>query len=135
MHEAFQSGKVNVDPSTNWYIGELGFFDYYLIPLAMKLKECGVFGASGYEYISYVLKNKTEWERKGRSVVQEMVLLYKDVDEDDRSGSSLEDSEYDSDDLEYDSPGAMSSGDSDGEEHDNDIDSMDPIPIPKNRVS
>ena len=131
MHEAFQSGKVNVDPSTNWYIGELGFFDYYLIPLAMKLKECGVFGASGYEYISYVLKNKKEWERKGRQVVQEMVLLYKDVDEEDQSGSSLDDSEYDSDDLEYDSPGGMST-DSEGEDtHDNDIDSMNPAQVPK----
>jgi class 3 adenylate cyclase len=128
MHEAFQSGKVNVDPSTNWYIGELGFFDYYLIPLAMKLKECGVFGASGYEYISYVLKNKKEWERKGRQVVQEMVLLYKDVDEDDQSGSSM-DSEYDSDDLGYDSPGGLSSTESEGgdETDERDIDSMDPV--------
>mmetsp|Transcript_5697 Transcript_5697/g.16490 ORF Transcript_5697/g.16490 Transcript_5697/m.16490 type:complete len:652 (+) Transcript_5697:160-2115(+) len=113
MHNAFSSGKVSVDPSTNWYIGELGFFDYYLIPLAMKLKECGVFGASGYEYISYVLKNKKEWERKGRQVVQEMVLLYKDADDDDddddHAGSSFDSDEYDSDDIEYDSPGDMSS--------------------------
>eukprot|EP00339_Tiarina_fusa_P025544 CAMPEP_0117020940 /NCGR_PEP_ID=MMETSP0472-20121206/15856_1 /TAXON_ID=693140 ORGANISM="Tiarina fusus, Strain LIS" /NCGR_SAMPLE_ID=MMETSP0472 /ASSEMBLY_ACC=CAM_ASM_000603 /LENGTH=1185 /DNA_ID=CAMNT_0004726283 /DNA_START=326 /DNA_END=3883 /DNA_ORIENTATION=- len=131
MHEAFQSGKVNADPSTNWYIGELGFFDYYLIPLAMKLKECGVFGASGYEYISYVLKNKKEWERKGRQVVQEMVLLYKDVDEDDQSGSSM-DSEYDSDDLEYDSPGGLSSTESEGDDTDyRDIDSMDPVQTEK----
>lgn len=124
MHEAYQSGRVSVDPSTNWYIGELGFFDYYLIPLAMKLKECGVFGASGYEYISYVLKNKKEWERKGRQVVQEMVLLYKDVDEDEEhSESSLEDSlsDYDSDDLDYDSPGDLSTE----SEEELDIDSMD----------
>lgn len=116
MHDAYASGKVAVDPSTNWYIGELGFFDYYLIPLAMKLKDCGIFGKSGYEYISYVLKNKKEWERKGRQVVQEMVLLYKDVDEegdgeDDSSFDSEE--EYDSDDLEYESPGEMSSDDED----------------------
>jgi hypothetical protein len=110
MHDAFYTGKVSVDPSTNWYIGELGFFDYYLIPLAMKLKECGVFGASGYEYISYVLKNKKEWERKGRQVVQEMVLLYKDAEDENASGSSFDsDDDYDSDDLEYDSPGDMSS--------------------------
>lgn len=116
MHEAFSSGKVSVDPSTNWYIGELGFFDYYLIPLAMKLKECGVFGASGYEYISYVLKNKKEWERKGRQVVQEMVLLYKDVEDEDASGSSFGSEDYDSDDLEYDSPGDMSSSEEEEKE-------------------
>ncbi len=76
-HFAIVFGALTHDPSSNWYIGELGFFDYYLIPLAMKLKECGVFGASGYEYISYVLKNKKEWEGNGRQVVQEMVLLYR----------------------------------------------------------
>jgi hypothetical protein len=81
--------------------------------LAVKLKECGVFGASGYEYISYVLKNKKEWERKGRQVVQEMVLLYKDVEDEDHSGSSFDSEDYDSDGLEYDSPGDMSSDDDD----------------------
>jgi len=106
MHEAYSSGHVAVDPSTNWYVGEIGFFEYYLIPLAMKLKDCGVFGASGYEYISYVLKNKKEWERKGRQVVQEMISLYKDAEEDETASA------YDSeDDLEYDSPGEMSSSD------------------------
>jgi hypothetical protein len=113
MHNAFQSQQVSVDPSTNWYIGELGFFDYYLIPLAMKLKECGVFGASGYEYISYVLKNKKEWERKGRQVVQEMFLLYKDVEEGSEDEEMSDSEEYDSDDLEYDSPGDMSESEAD----------------------
>jgi hypothetical protein len=28
------------------YDGEIGFFDFYIIPLARKLKECGVFGVS-----------------------------------------------------------------------------------------
>lgn len=121
MHDSYRSGRVAVDPSTNWYIGELGFFDYYLIPLAMKLKECGVFGASGYEYISYVLKNKKEWERKGRQVVQEMVLLYTDADDEDESSS---DSSYDSDDSDYDSPGDLSSEDGDSTNGDGDIDSL-----------
>lgn len=121
MHNAFQSQQVSVDPSTNWYIGELGFFDYYLIPLSMKLKECGVFGASGYEYISYVLKNKKEWERLGRQVVQEMILLYKDVDEGSEDEGMSDSEEYDSDDLEYDSSGGMSEDDS---IDDGDIDSV-----------
>jgi hypothetical protein len=28
----------------NFLSGEIGFFDFYVIPLAKKLKECGVFG-------------------------------------------------------------------------------------------
>lgn len=100
MHNAYEAGKASVDPSENWYIGELGFFDYYLVPLAMKLKECGVFGASGFEYISYVLKNKKEWETRGRGVVQEMVLLYKNLEDEGSEEEGMSDSEYDS---EYDS--------------------------------
>jgi class 3 adenylate cyclase len=126
MHNAFQSQEVSVDPSTNWYIGELGFFDYYLIPLAMKLKECGVFGASGYEYISYVLKNKKEWERKGRQVVQEMCLLYNDVEDGSEDEEMSDSEEFDSDDLEYDSPGDMSESEADSIE-DRDIDYVNPL--------
>jgi hypothetical protein len=62
-----------------------------------------------------------------------MVLLYKDVEEDDHSGSSMDSDDYDSDDLEYDSPGDMTSSDDDGEEDElsNDesetINTMDPV--------
>eukprot|EP00934_Nitzschia_sp_Nitz4_P000158 Nitzschia sp. Nitz4//scaffold306_size21755//9910//13748//NITZ4_008590-RA/size21755-snap-gene-0.13-mRNA-1//1//CDS//3329547114//158//frame0 len=125
MYEAFKSGRVAVDPSTNWYVGEVGFFDYYLIPLAMKLEECGVFGEQGNEYISYVLKNKKEWERKGRQVVLDMVDLHKEHDEEevDVSGSSFASEDYDS--LEYDSPGDMSSDEEDDEDYE-EGNSMDP---------
>lgn len=102
MYNAFRDGKVAVDPSTNWFIGEIGFFDYYLIPLAMKLKECGVFGSSGYEYVSYVLKNKKEWERKGQQAVQEMEIMYKEVENSEALSFELtdeDDDSYDSDDL------------------------------------
>jgi hypothetical protein len=124
MHNAYESGKTSVDPAANWYIGELGFFDYYLVPLAMKLKECGVFGASGFEYISYVLKNKKEWETRGRGVVQEMVLLYKDVEEEGSEEEGMSDSDYDS---EYDSS-MMSDSDMDDESSFDDMDDMD-LPI------
>lgn len=47
-------------PADNWYKGELGFFDFYIIPLAKKLKECGVFGVSSDEYLNYAQKNRQE---------------------------------------------------------------------------
>ena len=53
MYETYKTGRSDVDPSSFWYKGELGFFDFYIIPLAKKLKECGVFGVSGDEYLSY----------------------------------------------------------------------------------
>ena len=47
------------------YQGEIGFFDFYIIPLAQKLMECGVFGVSGDEFLNYARANRREWEIKG----------------------------------------------------------------------
>ena len=69
---AFQEGRGDSDPAVNWYKGELGFFDHYIIPLAKKLKNCGVFGVSSDEYLNYALKNRSEWEAKGKEIVVEM---------------------------------------------------------------
>lgn len=55
-YEAYRNGRSETDPSVNWYHGELGFFDFYIIPLAKKLKECGVFGVSSDEYLQYAQK-------------------------------------------------------------------------------
>ena len=57
----------------NWYKGELGFFDFYIIPLAKKLKKCGVFGVSSDEYLNYAMSNRQEWEARGQEVVAEMI--------------------------------------------------------------
>lgn len=55
------------------YQGELGFFDCYIIPLAKKLKDCGVFGVASDEYLNYAIQNRREWEVRGKEVVDEMV--------------------------------------------------------------
>ena len=70
MYAAYKAGRSDTDPSLNWYNGELGFFDFYLIPLAKKLEECGVFGVSSDEYFAYATANRREWELKGRDVVK-----------------------------------------------------------------
>ncbi len=67
---AHLAGRSDKDPLDSWYQGELGFFDFYIIPLAKKLKECGVFGVASEEYLNYALTNRSEWERKGHSVVE-----------------------------------------------------------------
>ena len=55
------------------YKGEIGFFDFYVIPLAKKLKECGVFGVSSDEYLNYATKNRQEWEAKGAKIVEGLI--------------------------------------------------------------
>lgn len=72
MYKAYEEGRMEKDPSENWYKGELGFFDFYIIPLAKKLKDCGVFGVSSDEYLSYAVQNRKEWEARGEGLVKEM---------------------------------------------------------------
>ena len=72
MVQAYEDGRSEKHPADFWYKGELGFFDFYIIPLAKKLKDCGVFGVSSDEYLNYALKNREEWAAKGRQLVAEM---------------------------------------------------------------
>jgi hypothetical protein len=76
MYAAYKSGRANQDPSEGWYKGELWFYDNYIIPLARKLEECGVFGVSSDEYLNYALENRDEWEAKGESLVQTWLSKY-----------------------------------------------------------
>eukprot|EP00977_Amphora_coffeiformis_P024507 scaffold16062_cov133-Amphora_coffeaeformis.AAC.1 len=68
---AFVQGRGN-SPVEGWYKGELGFFDFYIIPLAEKLKTCGVFGVSYHEVVSYAMENRKEFEARGQAIVAEL---------------------------------------------------------------
>lgn len=56
---------------------EIGFLDFYVIPLAKKLKDCGVFGVSSDEYLQYAVNNRNEWERKGEDALEDLIKLVK----------------------------------------------------------
>ena len=75
-YSAYKAGRADSDPSLNWYKGEIGFFDYYIIPLAKKLDNCGVFGVSSHEYLNYATANRDEWEREGEKIVQGYLAKY-----------------------------------------------------------
>jgi len=72
-YKAYIEGRAEKDPTENWYKGELGFYDFYIIPLAKKIKQCAVFGVSSDEYLSYAVANRAEWEERGNEVVKDMV--------------------------------------------------------------
>ena len=76
---AFISGRADKDPSIGWYEGELWFFDNYIIPLAKKLKTCGVFGVSCDELLDYAVDNRVEWAAKGRDIVEDHVNACKET--------------------------------------------------------
>ena len=73
MYNAYRDGRTDKDPSEFWFQGEIGFFDFYIIPLAKKLKNCGVFGVSSDEYLNYALENRRRWLDQGESVVEQML--------------------------------------------------------------
>lgn len=76
MTQAYRAGRAENNPADSWYQGEMGFLDFYVIPLAKKLADCGVFGVSSDEYLNYAKKNRDEWEARGEQVVCEMVAKY-----------------------------------------------------------
>lgn len=90
MYAAYIGGRAQDDPTEKWYDGELGFFDFYLIPLGMKMKECGVFGSSGDEYLSYAQENRKEWQRKGKEALHTMMVNNGIYDDDSSTNASLE---------------------------------------------
>eukprot|EP00980_Cylindrotheca_fusiformis_P013962 scaffold3628_cov112-Cylindrotheca_fusiformis.AAC.4 len=78
-YSAYKAGRAGSDPSQNWYKGEIGFFDFYVIPLAKKLDNCGVFGVSSHEYLNYAQSNRDEWAREGETLVKEYLAKFEDM--------------------------------------------------------
>ena len=72
MWNAHKDNRSEINPADSWYQGELGFYDFYIIPLARKLMEADVLGVSSNEFLSYALKNRAEWESTGLKIVADM---------------------------------------------------------------
>lgn len=72
-HRLLLTRNATIPSQTDRYQGEIGFFDFYIIPLAHKLASCGVFGVSSFEYLNYALSNRSEWEERGQSVLEDMI--------------------------------------------------------------
>lgn len=79
-YAAWLEGRAPSNPADGWYKGEIWFFDNYIIPLTKKLKECGVFGVSSDEYLSYAEANREEWIARGKEVVAEMIANMSSAD-------------------------------------------------------
>ncbi|CAB9507532.1 Receptor-type guanylate cyclase gcy [Seminavis robusta] len=72
-YKAHLEGRSASDPREYWFKGEIGFFDFYIIPLCKKLKECGVFGVSSDEYLIYAQNNRDEWATRGKDIVADFI--------------------------------------------------------------
>lgn len=67
---------MEANPADFWFKGEIAFFESYVIPLANKLKECGVFGVASTECLNYAVDNLSEWRKKGEMISAELVANY-----------------------------------------------------------
>mmetsp|Transcript_17018 Transcript_17018/g.48347 ORF Transcript_17018/g.48347 Transcript_17018/m.48347 type:complete len:303 (+) Transcript_17018:162-1070(+) len=72
-YAAYRAGRVEKNPADYWYQGELGFFDFYIIPLSQKLRDCGVFGPTSDENLNYAQSNRSMWEKEGEAIVAGML--------------------------------------------------------------
>lgn len=116
MSKAYREGRSETDPADNWYKGEIGFLDFYVIPLALKLKECGVFGVSSDEYLNYAQRNRKEWEDKGEAVVAEMVEALKKEWKEEEEAQALKEQFVESHDEDEDDGDASANGENSSED-------------------
>jgi hypothetical protein len=72
-YQAFKEGKSDVDPSSIWFKAEIAFLDFYILPLAKRLQDCGVFGRLGNECYGFAKANRLAWRLKGPSAVNDMI--------------------------------------------------------------
>jgi len=82
MYTAYMNGRASFDPTAIWYRSELAFLEYYVIPLAKKMDECGVFGPSGDQYMSHAVANRNEWEKTGEDILKRMIEAVRVIEPD-----------------------------------------------------
>jgi class 3 adenylate cyclase len=76
IYEAYHDGRSERNPADSWYISELCFFDNFVIPLAKRLRDSGVFGRAGSDFLKHAQDNRKQWEDQGNDLVREMVEGY-----------------------------------------------------------
>lgn len=63
-----------IDPETRWYENQIGFLESYLLPLARRLEDTGVFGDElGQLFATIVEANRDQWIQEGQDVTEAIV--------------------------------------------------------------
>ena len=62
------------DPQSGWFSNQIGFLDFYLLPLARKLDDTGIFGDTrGAVFANIVEENKARWNQEGMNVTARII--------------------------------------------------------------
>ena len=73
LHAARSAGRLPFDPSARWYENQIGFFNHYILPLAGKMKSCGVLGTTGDIFQLFAAENLKRWKEEGRAISEEII--------------------------------------------------------------
>jgi len=69
-------GKRGMDPQEKWFENQIGFLESYLLPIARRLEDTGVFTEeTGQMFADIVESNRDEWLTKGLEETQKIVAL------------------------------------------------------------
>jgi hypothetical protein len=74
LRKAFIEEKGD-DPMNGWFNNQIGFLDFYLLPLARMLDDTGAFGDTrGGVFAAMVERNRKRWTREGMSVTMKIIM-------------------------------------------------------------
>jgi hypothetical protein len=74
LRKAYVDGRGD-SPQNGWFRNQIGFLDAYLLPLARKLDDTGVFGdTKGAVFAENVEENRERWTREGMSLTAAIVM-------------------------------------------------------------
>lgn len=75
LRKAYHANR-GMDPKPKWFENQIGFLESYLLPLAHKLEDTGVFGeTAGALFSKIVESNRDNWLTDGYDVTQEIIQL------------------------------------------------------------
>ena len=73
LKKAHKEGR-GPDPSEGWYNNQIAFLESYLLPLAQRMEDCGIFGpVVGPAFAQIVEANRDEWLERGQEVTKETI--------------------------------------------------------------
>jgi len=77
FNELYSSHCVGrgADCFANWYLDQIAFLDSYIIPLARRIKNCGVLGSFGSVLLSNAMENKRRWTDEGKIYLKQFFRL------------------------------------------------------------
>jgi hypothetical protein len=74
LRKAYVQGRGDC-PQNGWFTNQIGFLDAYLLPLARKLDDTGIFGDTrGAIFAENVEENRERWSREGMPITAKIVM-------------------------------------------------------------